>query len=309
MEKLDSARRSHPPGARFGRWTAPDGWSLRRMDWPQPGEAARGSLIFAGGRGDFIEKYLEAFAHWHGRGWNVAGFDWRGQGASQGEGFELDSFDVLVDDFDSLLADWRGNSTRPHVTIGHSMGGHLLLRTIVERRPPLAAAVLVAPMIAVQSAPIPLWLAPDIADAMCLLGFRTMPMWKLPAALDRPGSQRQRYLTGSRERYEDEGWWWRKEPGWKLGAPSWGWMRAAYRSAAGAFTPERLAQVETPALLLGAESDRLVSAAAIRRVAGEIPDAQLEMYAGAGHEILREADPIRLAALARIDAFLDEKAR
>src|SRR4051794_19595140 len=189
MEKLDSARRSHPPGARFGRWTAPDGWSLRRMDWPQPGEAARGSLIFAGGRGDFIEKYLEAFAHWHGRGWNVAGFDWRGQGASQGEGFELDSFDVLVDDFDSLLADWRGNSTRPHVTIGHSMGGHLLLRTIVERRPPLAAAVLVAPMIAVQSAPIPLWLAPDIADAMCLLGFRTMPMWKLPAALDRPGSQ------------------------------------------------------------------------------------------------------------------------
>jgi lysophospholipase len=85
-------------------------------------------------------------------------------------------------------------------------------------------------------------------------------------------------------------------------------MRAAYRSAAAAFTPERLAQVETPLLLLGAESDRLVSAAAIKRVAGEIPDAQLEMFTASGHEILREADPIRLAALARIDAFLDEKA-
>src|ERR1051325_1370230 len=103
MEKLPSLRRSHPSGARFSRWATPDGSSLRRMDWPQPGKTARGSLIFAGGRGDFIEKYLEAFAYWHGRGWSVTSFDWRGQGASQSHGFELDSFDVLVEDFDSLL--------------------------------------------------------------------------------------------------------------------------------------------------------------------------------------------------------------
>ena len=61
-------------------------------------------------------------------------------------------------------------------------------------------------------------------------------------------------------------------------------------------------------LLLGAERDRLVSPEAIRRVAGELPDAELEIYPDAGHEILREADPVRLAALARIDAFLDRRA-
>ncbi len=33
------------------------------------------------------------------------------------------------------------------------------------------------------------------------------------------------------------------------------------------------------------------------------------MFAESGHEILREADPVRLRALARIDAFLDEHAR
>ena len=29
------------------------------MEWPQPkGRPVRGSLLFAGGRGDFVEKYL-----------------------------------------------------------------------------------------------------------------------------------------------------------------------------------------------------------------------------------------------------------
>jgi lysophospholipase len=304
MEKSANPRRAHPAGAHIRTWTAPDGWAIRRMEWPQPAATApRGSLIFAGGRGDFIEKYLEAFAHWHGRGWNVTGFDWRGQGASRGTGFAVDSFDLLVDDLDALLSAWRAEGPGPHVAIGHSMGGHLLLRTLIERKPALDAVVLVAPMIVVNSAPIPSWLAPEMADAMCLLGFGPVPMWKTP-----PGPHRQRILTSSRERYEDEAWWWKKEPGWNLGAPSWAWMRAAFRSADASFTPERLAGVKLPVLLLGAERDRLVSPAAIRRVAGELPDAELEMILETGHEILREADPVRLAALARIDAFLDRRA-
>jgi lysophospholipase len=308
MEISANPRREHPAGARFSTWTAPDGWAIRRMDWPQPGrKKPRGSLLFMGGRGDFIEKYLDALAHWHGRGWAVSAFDWRGQGASQGDGFHLDSFDVLVDDLAGLLADWRAATPGPHVAVGHSMGGHLLLRALIDARAALDAAVLVAPMIAVNSAPIPSWLAPDLADAMCRLGLRTRPMWRMPPVLLRSGSKRQLFLTGSRERYEDEAWWWAREPGWKLGAPSWGWMRAAFRSAA-AFTPERLAGMKLPVLLLAAGHDRLVSTAAIRRVAGQLPAAELEIFPDAAHEILREADRIRLKALARIDAFFGEQA-
>jgi lysophospholipase len=309
MEKEQHPWRAHPPGARFETWTAPDGWGLRRMDWPQAGgRKARGSLIFAGGRGDFIEKYLEAFAHWHDRGWNLTAFDWRGQGGSQGSGFAFDSFDVLVGDLAALLADWLGATPGPHVAVGHSMGGHLLLRTIVDNKPALDAAVLVAPMILVNSGPIPSWLAPGLADTMSRLGFRNMPMWKTPPALQRPGSQRQKLLTGSRQRYEDEAWWWEKHPAWNLGAPTWGWTRAAYRSAAAAFTAERLGQVDLPVLLLGADRDRLVSPAEIRRVARQLANAELEMFPVSGHEILREADPVRRAALARIDAFLESRA-
>ena len=86
-------------------------------------------------------------------------------------------------------------------------------------------------------------------------------------------------------------------------------MRAAYRSAAAAFTAAKLRQVELPVLLLGTDRDRLVSPEAIRSAAASLPRAELHMYADAGHEILRDADPVRLDALARIDAFLDEQAR
>jgi lysophospholipase len=303
-------RRSHPPDAAFSEWCAPDGWLHRRMDWKQPaGRPARGKLLFAGGRGDFIEKYLEAYHHWHAAGWDVTAFDWRGQGASRGDPRpRLLSFDILIDDLSALIADWCGEDEGPHVAIAHSMGGHMLLRTIADRRPRLDAAVLIAPMLTVNSNPIPAWIAPQVTDLMCMMGWRAEPMWRQSKRPAPPGSARQLFLTGSAERYSDEAWWWEREPGFKVPAPSWGWIRAAYRSAASAFTPEKLGAIDTPLLIIGTDRDRLVSAAAIRRAARLMPRAELHMYADAAHEILREADPVRLDALARIDAFLDAHA-
>jgi lysophospholipase len=299
-------RRAHPEGAVIRGWTAPDGMTLRRMDWPVGGRRKpRGSLLFANGRSDFMEKYLEACAHWHDSGWNVTSFDWRGQGGSQGPGAEAAaaSFDPMIDDFAALVEDMRAAGPGPYVAIAHSMGGHLLLRTLVEHRPALDAAVLIAPMIEVNSAPIPSRLAPDIADLFYRLGLGGLPIWNPGPAFSALGGRRHRNLTASAERYEDELWWWAKEPAFDLGLPNWGWISAAFRSGA-AFTPEKLKQVDLPILIIGAEHDRLVSAPAIRRVAAQLPRAELEMMEDAAHEILREADPVRLRALARIDAFL-----
>jgi lysophospholipase len=309
MEPVIS-RRAHPEGARFGRWHSPDGWAHRRMDWPQPpGAAARGTLLFAGGRGDFIEKYLEALAHWHGGGWNVAAFDWRGQGGSRGSlaGGNHDSFDPLIGDLAAMIDELAAAGPGPLVAVAHSMGGHVLLRTLAERRPPLAAAVLVAPMIRINSAPLSPWMAGELANLMCLTGFADAPVWQAGRRPQPAGSRRQAILTSCPERYADEAWWWEREPGFNLGVPSWRWMRAAYRSSA-LLTPEALRAVPVPVLLLGAPRDRLVSAPAIEEAARLLPAAELEMIAEAAHEILREADPVRLRALARIDAFLDARA-
>ena len=152
----------------------------------------------------------------------------------------------MIDDLAALIEDWRAAGPGPHVAIGHSMGGHLLLRTLVERQPALDAAVLIAPMIEVNSAPIPAG-SPPTSPTSCtgsaLAGCRS---GSRAAAFSAVGGRRQRNLTGSRERYEDELWWWAQEPGFNLGPPSWGWIRAAFRSRAAAFTPEQLAQVDLP---------------------------------------------------------------
>ena len=301
-------RRARPEGAAFSHWRAPDGWLHRRLDWPQPpGREERGTLLFAGGRGDFIEKYLEAMAHWHERGWSVAAFDWRGQGASRGEsaGGHLDSLDVLVEDLAALAGEWA-ERPQPLVLIGHSMGGHVLLRALAEKRVRPKAAVLVAPMLMLNTAPLPAWAAWSTAALLAAVGWARQPAWRSP---QRPsaGSSRQTFLTSCPERYADELWWWQREPGFNLGAPSWGWLDAAYRSCA-RLTDERLRAVEVPVLLLGTETDRLVSAAAIRRAAALLPGARLKLFASAGHEILRESDPVRLEALAAIDDFLDDSA-
>jgi lysophospholipase len=303
-------RRSIPIGARFGEWKAGDGWTVRTLERRQKeGISARGSLLFAGGRGDFIEKYLEVQDYWHRRGWNVTAFDWRGQGGSQGDlpGGHLDSFETLVGDLADLIDFWRRDSPGPHVVVAHSMGGHLLLRTLADRNPPIDAAVLVAPMLMINSGPMPAFAAQWLASTASQFGWSAQPAWQQPSTPQPAGSVRQAILTGCADRYADELWWWENVPNFDLGAPSWGWLKAAFQSTA-ALTPARLAEVEVPVLLLGTERDRLVSPAAIRRAATRLRHAELVMYDDSAHEILRERDEVRLRALAAIDDFLDRHA-
>jgi lysophospholipase len=308
MEVINHDRRSHPAGAVFSTWTASDGWSLRRMDWPQPEGEARGSLVFAGGRADFIEKYLEPLCHWHARGWNVVSFDWRGQGHSRGTivGGNFTDFDPLVRDGGELIENVIAAAPGPHVAIGHSMGGHLLLRILTERRPALAAAVLSAPMLAVNSAPLPESIGRMIAGWLSVFA-RDLHVWGERGALGEGGRIRQANLTHCDERFSDELWWKEREPGFHLGPPSWGWLDAAFRSTA-RHDEAALKQVRVPVLLLGATRDRLVDPRAIRRAAALLPKAELLMFEDSAHEVLRETDEVRLQALERIDSFLDAHA-
>lgn len=279
------------------------------MAWPQShSDIARGSLVFANGRGDFIEKYLEPLAYWHSRGWNVLAFDWRGQGGSAGDivGGHLDSFDPLIADGAALVDHWFERHPGPYVALGHSMGGHLLLRIIAEHRPPLAAAALIAPMIRINARPIPHNLGRLIARSLRTIGVGRWRAWRDNERPHLPGTRRQSYLTTCPDRYADELWWQAQQPGYKLGPPTWGWLDAAYRSI-DTLTLEQMATIETPILILGTEQDRLVSPNAIRRAAAALPNATLHMYPDAAHELLRESDPVRLDALARIDAFFDRQ--
>lgn len=301
-------RRAYPAGSTLAHWTAPDGWKVRVFDWPA--DSPRGSILFAGGRGDFIEKYLEFFHNLKERGWSVRAFDWRGQGGSGRLSKDplcghASDFAPLVDDAVELARTWRAETPGPHVVFGHSMGGHLILRALAEARITPDAAILIAPMLGLQSGPFGAKLAARIARWMTGIGRPERMAWKANERPSVPGASRKALLTHDPDRYEDELWWRRSNPEIALGPPSWAWVAEAYRSTLAMEAPGALEGVHVPILLLGAEADRLVDPAAIRRAAARLPNAELHMFGReSAHEILREADPVRDRALAIIDDFL-----
>lgn len=302
-------RRAIPDAAVESRWTAPDGWPIRRIDWPAPESGCRGSLLFLPGRGDFYEKYLETLDCWHHCGWRVTAFDWRGQGGSGrlglGEAGHIDDFATWVSDLVSLWAEWKAAGPGPHVIAAHSMGGHLALRALAERRIDPQAAVLVAPMLGFNVV-LPGAVMHGAARIMAGLGDPKRLAWKWSDKPGQPPADRVRLLTHDAARYADELWWRAQRPEIAVGPGSWGWVERAYASIRGLAAQGVLERVDTPVLILAAEEDKLVSFKAIARAAARLPHCELIRFGPEGrHELLREEDGVRGRALAAIERFLD----
>ncbi len=311
-------RRAIPGDANETNWVAPDGHPVRRIDWQglaeQDDEAPlRGSILFLPGRGDFYEKYLESLDYWHSEGWRVTALDWRGQAGSGRLSADLatghvEDFSVWLDDLTAFWEQWTRETPGPHVIIGHSMGGHLVLRALAEKRINPVAVVLSAPMLGFLT-PGPNRTLYKVAEAMCRFGNPERPAWKTS---EKPGASvaaRNTLLTHDEARYADEAHWKTVRPYLGMGPGSWRWVERGYASMLVLDAPGLLETVDIPVLLLAARHDGLVSWKAIDRAARRLPRAQLVTWGReARHELLREVDPVRDKAMQLIDDFLDRMA-
>lgn len=307
-------RRQIPASASESRWQAHDGTSLRRIDWPgvpDANGALRGSILFFPGRGDFYEKYLETLEQWHRAGWRITAADWRGQAGSGRLGMDavtghIADFAIWIDDLAAFWADWAAQTPGPHVLAGHSMGGHLVLRGVVEGRVQPDALVLSAPMVGVKGPALPLGALHAVARLMCVVGDPTRPAWKWS---EKPGelpAGRADLLTHDPARYADEEFWREERPELVMGPASWRWVERAYASWQLLEAPGALEGVTIPVLILSTRIDALVSHAANLRAASRLPNGELvEFGPEAHHEILREVDHVRDRAMTVIGDFLD----
>jgi lysophospholipase len=266
------------------------------------------------GRGDTYEKYLETLEQWHRAGWRVTAADWRGQAASGRLGRDaftghIDDFGTWIDDIAAFWQDWVAVTPAPHVLAGHSMGGHLVLRSLVDRRIAPDAAVLSAPMVGMAGPPLPLPALHAVAKLMTTIGDPMRQAWKWS---EKPGelpAGRSNLLTHDQERYEDEQWWRDHRPELVMGPASWGWVERAYASWRRLEQAGAIEAVNVPVLILSTSNDKLVSHAAAVRAAGRLPKGELVSFGNeARHEILREADTVRDRAMQAIADFLDRVA-
>ena len=307
-------RRAIPAGAQETQWEATDGHRIRRIDLARIDDAeARGSILFFPGRGDHYEKYLESMVEWHRAGWNVTASDWRGQAGSGRFGADaitghIADYDIWIDDLAAFWTQWKAEHPGPHVLAGHSMGGHLLMRALVDRKVDPDAMVLSAPMLDYYGS-IPRAIGHAVAKAMVRIGDPRRPAWKWS---EKPGEiprDRMDLLTHDEDRYMDEIWWRDERPELKMGPGSWGWLERGFESIRHLFATGRLEAVTTPVLILNAREDKLVDPAANRRAADRLSNATLvEFGPEARHELLREVDPVRDRVQEAIFTFLDEHA-
>lgn len=307
-------RRAIPAQASETRWQAADGWAIRRIDWPVPAGSAKGSILFLPGRGDFYEKYLETLAHWHALGWHVTAADWRGQGDSGRLGANaytghIDDFSTWTKDLGHLWKIWKAQTPGPHVLAGHSMGGHLVMRTVADGLADPDALIVSAPMLGFTASLLPQAVMHQAAKLMRALGDPRRPAWKWSEAPGEVPEKRIELLTHDPDRYADELWWREHRPELIMEPGSWGWVERAYASMRLLARPDVLAKIRVPVLIVATDDDKLVGWKAIARAATLLPDCELVHFGKeARHEILREADPVRDRALVACDAMLNRVA-
>lgn len=296
-----------PEGAVTGHLVAADGVKLRYARW-NPTGPRRGTVCLFGGRTEMIEKYFEVIRELRARGLAVATVDWRGQGGSdrllsdprKGHVRSFDDYQMDLEVFmrEIVLPDCPA----PIFGLAHSMGAAILLEAVHLGRRWFDRLVLSSPMIElVGRAGRPL--VRTVARVGSLIGFRrSYIIGGGPAPISsRPFSGNP--ITADPVRYEriralEE------LPGLGLGAPTFGWLNAAFRAMARFSDPLYPMALRQPLLIFAAGDDPIASTPATERFAVRLRAGAHLVIPGARHEIMMERDIVRAQFWAAFDAFV-----
>jgi lysophospholipase len=288
---------------------AADGVRLRAGIWRA--RERRAQVVLLPGRTEYLEQQALPSAELRRRGFDVVSLDWRGQGladrlsaASPLRGHVADFADFHAD-LQTLLADDRvAPGAQFRIVLGNSMGGAIALAALGQGvLGPVRAAILTAPMFGIAMGGPTRLTARAIIAAARLLGFAEH--WPpglqghIPFVL-RPFEAN--LLTQDRAYWEWMAEAARNHPALTIGLPTFGWLAAAGRAMD---ELRRAPAPDCPVLCVVGTEERVVDVPAIREGADRI-GARLAEVAGARHLLLAEAEPMRSAAWATIDAFLAE---
>jgi len=270
----------------------------------------RGVCVLLQGQTEFIEKYAEVIGELNSRGFTVATFDWRGQGGSQRlladplKSYVRD-FAQFDDDLQSFLEQIvRPLSDKPPIALAHSMGAHILLRTLHDKPEAVRAAVLTAPMLAISTRGYPGWLTRTVTALYSGFGFGDDFAWGMAARDPFLITFDTQLVTSDVARFARAQDFLKDHPDLRLAGPTWGWIEAAYRSMRRVNAPGYAEAITMPVLICGAGKDRIVLSDAERAFAARMPRGEYLDLPDSEHEILMENDSIRARFWAAFDVFI-----
>lgn len=299
-----TAQNPLPPGAECLTVVTRDSVKLRVMR-AMPDDA-RGTFVLFPGRGDFIERHFETTRDLLARGFAVVALDMRGQGGSQR--MSADPYRDVTRNFTEFDEDVRSvmegvvlpQCPGPYYGLGHSTGGHVLLRNL-RNQTWFSKAILVSPLMGIDYGA---WPEPIVSLLVAASWATRQGAMFLPGVQKRPfgmGDFVGNPLTSDRRRWERDSATLKAAPYLGLGGPTFAWLRAARRSMR---ELARMKKPTAPVLIVAAGADRVVSTPATRKAAARIPGIALTIIPDAAHEILNERDEIRRQFFAALDSFI-----
>jgi lysophospholipase len=285
-----------------------DGATLRAALFSPPGEA-RGSVVVSPGRSEPIEKYFEVVQDLLDRGFVVLVHDWRGQGLSaralpdrlkgHARGFK-----PFLADYEALLDTFEARLPKPWIAVAHSMGGCLAMLALAHGEKRFSAAVLSAPMLGLNTAGVPPWVAAPLSWTLSRVGLSggyVQGGRYDPLAQTFVGDA----LTHDEARYDRYQAQLRADPRIAVGGMTWGWADFAISACAWLRGAGRVEHIAIPVTIVAAQMDNRVLNADQQRIAGRIPNGCYVEVAGAFHEILIETDPRRDVFWRAFDETID----
>jgi lysophospholipase len=265
----------------------------------------RGSIIFSPGRTEFIEKYFETTADLIQRGFNVLMIDPRGQGLSDRLIEDrlksyIGDFQDYADDMAYVAEQFAPLLPRPHVAMGHSMGGTIVLQAVLSGVLKVDTIVCSAPMLGLFDLETSLMRVAIVALSRVGFDKRNLPFQRQRSGLPIPFQGNK--LTSDKDRYRSWAAFFQTTPRLRVGQPTYGWIRAAVASMA--YVNRNAPNLKIPALMLGAGADPIVDPASVERFARSA-GCQYSVIPGALHELFLERDALRDEAFEQIDAFFE----
>jgi lysophospholipase len=270
---------------------------------------AKGTIFILNGRAEYVERYFETISEMAARGFAVVSFDWRGQGGSQrllknpmpgyvGSMVEYDK------DLEAIigLAD-RLDFPEPRYAIGHSTGGHILLRSLRDFKY-FKRAVVIAPLLGFHYGkwPVPVVRLLTLGAKLFGLSGRYLP-GRAQGPLKREAFPNNP-LTSDRTRWNRDIETIELHPQLAIAGPTYGWLRAVMNSLRELHHWPRGRGPSCPTMIVMAGLDRVVANTDIRQFVDHTPGFSLITIEDSRHEILMETNTIRAKFFAAFDAYL-----
>lgn len=267
-----------------------DGLRIRMGYWAQ--ENAKGTVLLFPGRTEYIEKYAITAADFAAKGLATVAIDWRGQGLADRiaqnpmAGHVVRFSDYQTDVVAVLKAAAEIDLPKPWFLLGHSMGGCIGLRALMNELP-VKAAAFSGPMWDIQFSAAMRQFAKLVSGLGVAIGLgeKLAPATKNETYVLEKAFE-DNMLTISPQMYERLQLQARAHPELTLGGPSLLWLNEALMECDAL---SRLPSPNIPCITALGTNERIVSSAVIKDRMARWGNSELCMVDKGEHEVLMES--------------------